>query len=395
MDAHFDPDLAGENQPPKKRMAAVTVAISALVGVVGGVGAFGIANAINNDRQTPDAVTTSESLVADKDDNNAQGAGRPVTPEAPRSAVPTVSSLVPVTTAPRVTSRSTTTRTVTQSRRESSRDTVRTTVTASRTTDVAARDQQTPVRDDGPDARSQTRDTGGAQNTTSRQDRETQQVRANTGAVNAADMSVVPTPIERPVERTTVTTPTPQMVAAAAPTTAPTTTVQVRPTPAQPGAAPGAPQNTDGSRPGNGATTDANDTDRAAGQDRPTAPPVPAGPPPAPLMATNAELESVLRRATSPATQDKDRIALFEQGEAARPVMKRFMSLATGSVPLLGWNLQGPVQVIDGRAETRLRLHTLLPTPEYPAIFVWRDGAWRVSAETTCEMARALAMPCP
>lgn len=387
MDAHFDPDVAGDKQPPKKGLAVATIALSALFGVAGGFGAFGIANAIQDDNSS-NVASSADTSAQTNENTNSPEAERAARAEGPPTTLPTVSSLVPVSSTPRTPSseaRATSTRTVTSVRTQT------TEAGAPGYSDPAPRRvDNSGANDDATSDDAQSRNTANPTTTAgANAERATGAGREEEGTVNAANMTVVPTPVERPIERTTtVNTPTPQPSPGATTTTvAPTTTVQVRQPGNEPNAAPGQNPN----NPGNGNAEQAT----PAGENGAQPPAAPAGPPPAPDRATNQELDGVLRAATSPATEDRDRIAAFEQGEAARPVIERFMGVSTGSVPLIDWYLQGPVQVVDGRAETRLQLRTVLPSPSYPAIFVWRDGAWRVSAETTCVLARAMAMPCP
>lgn len=405
MDAHFDPDFANEKSTPKKRTAIATIALSALVGVAGGLGAFGIANSMRDGDPEHTASAEAErgdAEVEDKNDKSGTESGDAETKPADGrsekkdgkdkdkddSDKEKSESLVPVTTKPAPSSSSSrnsgqprTTKTVTQTHSVPSRSGNREDVRSGRP-EGDQRGEDAPTTGAAPQGEAAGQGAHDAAPTTSAPREEAGQVRAdNVG--NGAEMSVVPEPVSRPIT-TTANTSAPA---------APTTTTAVPTTTAQQGAVAGQPQpqpttmtpaaqqrGQEGAAPAQGGASQSQ---------------VPVGPPPAPQVATNEELDRVLRSATSPATEDKDRVAQFEQGEAARPVIERFMSLSTGSVPLLGWNLQGPVQVRDGRAETRLKLHTPLPTPDYPAIFIWRGGRWVVSAETTCELARNLQLPCP
>lgn len=348
MDANFGPDVsedgAGKPESPKNKIWVSAVALGALVGLGVGVGAFGAAAAMQDGNlfgassEEPIAPTTSEEPPKEE---------RPE-PTLVRETETTTESPTP------------------------------TTITSTRVHEAGQPSSSTRSRSSSDDEPRTSSDGDGRR----------------------IVPSVVPEQVLRPITTTSTpsrTTDEEDGAGDESTSTSPSTSTTATSN--------GQPDNGGGDRPSATQTTTVtgeregeDDDDRPDEQGNPSQVPTDDSETPAqpiyPTDATNAELDAQLRAATSNATPNEDRVRRFEQGRAAQPVINMMTTLTSGSVSPISWEFVGPVRVTEGRAETRMRIFTPFPT-ERPAIFVWRDGEWKISRETTCELATVMFMACP
>lgn len=109
---------------------------------------------------------------------------------------------------------------------------------------------------------------------------------------------------------------------------------------------------------------------------------------------TAARIDGAFRNALEPGVPADRRDELFAGGADARPLTDRLASLSTGSVPLLHWSVHEPVMRDGDRATVRLRSDVLFNQSWRPVTFVNVDGEWKLTRESTCELSRSLLLPC-